>query len=109
MGLEVITILRKQKGMSVEELANKSGVPLGTLSKISAGITKDPKLETIKAIARALECSLEEFDDYDSDSIKKNNFIETEYINMAKELKKHNITNEDIKKIIKVFNVMKQE
>lgn len=109
MGLEVITILRKQKGMSVEELANKSGVPLGTLSKISAGITKDPKLETIKAIARALECSLEEFDDYDSDSIKKDSSIETEYIDMAKELKKHNITNEDIKKIIKIFNVMKQE
>lgn len=63
MGLEVINQLRKKKGMSLDELAEKSGIPIGTLSKISAGITKDPKLETVKSIARALECSLEEFDD----------------------------------------------
>lgn len=39
-----------------------SGVPVGTLSKIAAGITKDPKLETVKAIARALECTLDDLD-----------------------------------------------
>lgn len=72
MGLEAINILRKQKGMSLDELAEKSGVPIGTLSKINAGITKDPKLETVKSIARALECSLEEFDDYQTDKLLSN-------------------------------------
>lgn len=72
MGLEAINILRKQKGMSLDELSEKSGIPIGTLSKISAGITKDPKLETVKSIARALNCSLEEFDDYHSDSLLTN-------------------------------------
>lgn len=66
MGLEKINILRKQKGLSLEELSEKSGIPIGTLSKISAGITKDPKLETVKSIARALDCTLEEFDDFDN-------------------------------------------
>lgn len=63
MGLEVINIIRKQKNISLEQLSEMSSVPLGTLSKISAGITKDPKLETIKSIAKALNCSLDEFDD----------------------------------------------
>jgi len=63
MGLEKIGEIRKQKGMSIEDLAARSGVPISTLSKISAGITKDPKLETVKAIAKALGCSLSDFDD----------------------------------------------
>lgn len=64
MGLEVINILRKQAGLTNEQLAEQSGVPLGTLTKITTGITKDPKLETLKAIARVLNCSLEAFDDF---------------------------------------------
>lgn len=63
MGLEKINEFRKQKGLSVEELSIKSGIPLGTISKINAGITKNPNLETLKAIAVALECSLDDFDD----------------------------------------------
>ena len=63
MGLERINVFRKQKGLSVEELSKVSGVPLGTLSKITAGITKNPNLETVKAIATALGCSLDDFDD----------------------------------------------
>lgn len=63
MGLEIINQLKKEKGLTNEELSQKSGVPLGTLSKITSGITKDPKLETLKSIARVLNCSLDDFDD----------------------------------------------
>lgn len=49
--------------MTAEELSNQSGVPLGTLNKILSGATKDPKLETLKAIARVLGMSLDDFDD----------------------------------------------
>lgn len=67
MGLEIINKLKKEKGLTNEELSQRSGVPLGTLSKITSGITKDPKLETLKAIAKVLNCSLDDFDD-NSDS-----------------------------------------
>ncbi|EOU2128086.1 TPA: helix-turn-helix domain-containing protein [Clostridium perfringens] len=63
MGLEIINKLKKEKGLTNEELSQKSGVPLGTLSKITSGITKDPKLETLKSIAKVLDCSLDDFDD----------------------------------------------
>lgn len=63
MGLEKIAEYKKKLGMTSEELSDLSGVPLGTLNKILNGTTKDPKLETLKALARVLECRLDDFDD----------------------------------------------
>ena len=54
---------RKQAGLTIDELAAKSGVPKGTLNKIINGYTRDPQIETVKSIARALNCTLEDFDD----------------------------------------------
>lgn len=58
-----INEIRKSKGISIDELSVRSGIPKGTLSKITAGITANPTLENVKAIARALECTLDVFDD----------------------------------------------
>jgi transcriptional regulator with XRE-family HTH domain len=70
VGLEIINKLKKQKGITSEELARLSGVPLGTLNKILNGTTKDPKLETLKAIAKTLECNLDDFSD--NNEVNKN-------------------------------------
>ncbi|MDU6263792.1 MAG: helix-turn-helix transcriptional regulator [Anaerocolumna aminovalerica] len=66
MGLEKIAEYKKKLGITTEELSKRSGVPLGTLNKILSGATKDPKLETLKAIARVLGCSLDDFDDIET-------------------------------------------
>ena len=66
MGLEKIREYQKRMGITSQELSERSGVPKGTLDKILSGVTKDPKLETLKAIARVLNCSLDDFDDEDS-------------------------------------------
>lgn len=55
--------IRKSKGISIDELSAKSGIPKGTLSKITAGITANPTLDNVKAIAKALGCTLDVFDD----------------------------------------------
>lgn len=62
MGLEKIAEYKKKLGITSEELSKRSGVPLGTLNKILSGDTKDPKLSTLKAIARVLGCTLDDFD-----------------------------------------------
>ena len=59
----LISEKRKMAGITIEQLASLSGVPKGTLNKIINGITRDPQLETVKAIARALDCTLDDFDD----------------------------------------------
>lgn len=58
-----INEIRRKKGISIDDLSEKSGVPKGTLSKITAGITTSPTLDTVKAIARALDCRLDDLDD----------------------------------------------
>lgn len=63
MGLEKIAEYKKKLGLTTEELSAKSGVPVGTLNKILSGATRDPKLETLKAIARVLGLTLSDFDD----------------------------------------------
>ena len=59
----IISEKRKQAGLTIDELAAKSGVPKGTLNKIINGYPRDPQIETVKSIARALNCTLEDFDD----------------------------------------------
>ena len=63
MGLEKIAEYKKKLGLTTEELSRRSGVPIGTLNKILSGATRDPKLETLKAIARVLGLTLNDFDD----------------------------------------------
>ena len=63
MGLEKINEIRKAKNMSIDELGERSGIPKTTISKITAGITTNHTHDTIQAIARALGCRLDDFDD----------------------------------------------
>ena len=63
MGLEKINEIRKAKNMSIDELCERSGIPKSTISEITAGITTNPTLDTIQAIAQALGCRLDDFDD----------------------------------------------
>ncbi len=55
---EFVNGRRKELGMSVDELVKISGIPKGTISKITAGINTNPTLTTVMAICKALNCSL---------------------------------------------------
>ena len=87
MGLEKINIMRKSIGMSIDELSDKSGVPKGTVSKITSGITKDPGIETVKAIVYAMGFRLDDLDGTNGAQIANNNnakLSKNEYIIMQK-------------------------
>lgn len=49
----------KNKHLTIAELAEKSGLPLDTVKSIYYGRTNNPKLETLIAIADALEISID--------------------------------------------------
>ena len=57
---EYINRRRKELNMTVDELVERSGLPKGTVSKITAGINTNPKLTTIEAICRALMISVDD-------------------------------------------------
>lgn len=50
--------IKKEQGLSSDELSRRSGVPVSTLSKLLAGNIEEPKLSVALALARALGCSL---------------------------------------------------
>lgn len=82
-----ISEIRKSKKMKIETLSQKSGVPISTLKKILSGATKDPQIDTIKAIARALECTLEDFDD--NSNLKNYSAVEKKLIADYRKLDDH--------------------
>lgn len=52
--------LAQSRGLRTEDLAYKSGVPISTLRSVMQGRTLDPSYSTLAALARALECTIEE-------------------------------------------------
>jgi transcriptional regulator with XRE-family HTH domain len=87
MGLEKINEIRKQKKITIENLAQQAGVPVSTIAKICSGRTKDPKLDTLKAIARVLDCSLDDFNDDSGEVIPQNNDTRNDHIPSSADLR----------------------
>lgn len=56
----VIRELREKLGWSQNELARRSGVKQGVLSEIESGVTKNPRVATMAAIAAALNVTIDE-------------------------------------------------
>lgn len=56
--LDRIKKIKSERRMTNDDLAAKTGIPLGTLSKILAGISDSPKFANIISICEALECSV---------------------------------------------------
>ncbi len=57
--IERIKKLKNEKKITNDRLSELTGIPLGTLSKLLAGISDSPKLVNIVAIAKALDCSVD--------------------------------------------------
>lgn len=51
--------IKSERKITNEKLSELTGIPLGTLSKIMAGISDSPKLSNMVLIASALGCSLD--------------------------------------------------
>jgi transcriptional regulator with XRE-family HTH domain len=58
--VEELKAKRKELKMTFEELSAKSGIPLRTLENIFHGVTKNPRVDTMYAIEKALSLSEEE-------------------------------------------------
>ncbi len=63
MRVNFINQRKRELGLTNPQLSELSGIPIGTLSKITAGIIDNPKLETVRALAKALNCTIDDFAD----------------------------------------------
>lgn len=67
---------KKSLGLTTEDVSARSGIPMGTLNKIFAGQTLDPKYDTVKLICSALDVSLGELEAADESVSIDSLFIE---------------------------------
>lgn len=51
---------RRQKGLTHQKLAEKTGLSFNTITKIEQGIGKSPTLDTLNKLADALNVSIDE-------------------------------------------------
>jgi transcriptional regulator with XRE-family HTH domain len=110
MGIDYLNKVKKDKGMTAEDLSNRSGVPLSTLNKILSGQTSDPKFETLKAICNALGISLAELDDYEKEKDELTEYLDElhkrpEMKMLFKVAKK--ASKEDVEKAVKIIEMFK--
>jgi len=52
--------LRAQKGHSLERVARLADLSLNTIVRLESGVNKNPTIETLTKIARALEVSVDD-------------------------------------------------
>jgi len=57
---ENVKKLRDKKGYSLEKVARLAGLSLNTIVKIEKGVNKNPTIETLTKIAKALEVSIDD-------------------------------------------------
>lgn len=55
----MIRELREKLGWTQTELAKRSGVKQGVLSDIESGVTKNPRIDTMAALAAAMNVPIE--------------------------------------------------
>ncbi len=57
--IDRIKQIKSERKITNDRLSEMTGIPLGTLAKILAGISDSPKLANVVAICAALECSVD--------------------------------------------------
>lgn len=57
---EVLKMYMDRMGIGNKELSERSGIPLRTVNNILGGTTSNPTVETVKAMAHALNCTLDD-------------------------------------------------
>ena len=57
---DVLKMYMDRQGIGNKELSKLSGVPLRTINNILSGLTANPTLETVKSMAHALNCTLDD-------------------------------------------------
>lgn len=65
MNIEAINEERKKLKLSVKELADRAKLPQSTVEKILFGVVKNPRIDTVQAIERALGLSPSTFTEED--------------------------------------------
>lgn len=67
LSIEKMKEILKAKNMTYDSLAEKTGMSKSSIAKIFGGFNENPTMKFLKAIANALECSMDDFFEWDEE------------------------------------------
>jgi transcriptional regulator with XRE-family HTH domain len=109
-----IVYYKKKFKMTNKILAEKTGLPVGTISRIASGETKEPTLKTLRLIANAFGCTVDDLqvDSTESSSLNKDTIQMAQMIQDNPEYKflfdsVLDLPDDDIKMLVQVANHIK--
>lgn len=106
-----------QLDLTNADIALKTGLPENTIARICSGRTKDPKLGTLKLLAQAFDCDLDDL--LGNDNGVEPYYLDKETAELAQTLKDNselkilldaskNLSSEDLKTFIGMVNMLKR-
>ncbi|WP_404408240.1 helix-turn-helix domain-containing protein [Jeotgalibacillus malaysiensis] len=94
-----VKALRKEKKMSLTELADQAGVAKSYISSLERNLQQNPSIQFLEKIAPVLGVTVNSLLDPDSDEIN----VDSEWVNLAKTAMESGISKEQFKEFIE-FN-----
>ncbi len=64
---EKLAELKRSKNYTSNDISKKTGIPKSTIEKIFGGFNKNPTIESLQKIAKALDCGLDDFVEYEKE------------------------------------------
>ena len=64
--IEKLNEIKNTKGLTLKEIAEMTGIPHSTISKIFGGFNNNPSIDAVQKIANALECGIDDFIEYET-------------------------------------------
>lgn len=61
--------LKRSRNLTAKAIAQKTGIPKSTVEKIFGGFNKNPTIENLQKIANVLDCSIDDFLEYETDEL----------------------------------------
>ena len=114
--VEKLNLAKNAKSLTVKQVAELSGVPVGTASKIFSGLNDNPTLDTLQKIAKVLDCIV---DDFLFSKHEQEYYSDRRVAALAEELRDNpekrmlldasrDLTTEDINAVVEIMNRLKK-
>lgn len=112
-----IIYYKKKLGLKNKDISERTGLPVDTISRICTGKTRDPKYTTVKLIADAFDCSVDDL--VGNDEAVEPYYFDKKTAELAQELKGNtelkilldstrDLTPEDLKTVIDMVKMLKR-
>lgn len=74
---EKLARMKRERGLTTDELSKLSGVPRGTINNILISTSTSPKLSTLSKLANAMGYTIDDFNDFPHTPIESEDELKT--------------------------------